>query len=123
MDAFAATLEELADADLILHVADASAPQLEEHIEAVKEILQELGVDHTPAIMVFNKMDLVGPAFLEAITRRYHAVAVSALSRETLDPLIHTMEERVEAMHTGMTLDPAPNFFSVSSSDPPGSLY
>jgi GTP-binding protein HflX len=99
MEAFAATLEELVEADLILHVVDAGAMQLEEQIEAVRGILRRLGVEHKPTIMVFNKMDLVAdPSLLGAISERYGGVAISALSRKSLDPLIQIMEAHVEAL-------------------------
>ncbi len=98
MDAFAASLEELVEADLILHVVDAGAVQIDEQIEAVRGILRQLGVDQKPTITVFNKMDLAKSSVLHALTRQYGGVAVSALSRNTLHPLIRAMEAYVEAL-------------------------
>ena len=56
--AFRATLEELADADLLLHVVDVVHPNAPEHVEEVQKILGELNLAHKPAIVVLNKMDL-----------------------------------------------------------------
>ncbi len=55
--AFKATLDEVAEAKLLLHVADVSHPQVEEHIAAVNEVLDELGASEIPTLMVFNKID------------------------------------------------------------------
>ncbi|MFP5211822.1 MAG: GTPase HflX [Acidobacteriota bacterium] len=96
MDAFAATLEELDDADVLLHVVDISNPRFEEHMASVERILGTLELDGKPTVLVFNKMDRVDPEFLELKVRRYGAVAVSALSSRTLRPLIAAMEGEVE---------------------------
>jgi len=98
MDAFAATLEELDDADLLLHVVDISNPRFEEQMAAVGRILDKLDLLRKPSILVFNKSDLVPPEFVERQTRRYGAVAISALSTQTLDPLVLAMESRVEEL-------------------------
>ena len=98
MDAFAATLEELQEADLLLHVVDASAWDMEEQIQAVGETLEKLGLGQKPTILVFNKMDLVRPELLEPVVKRCAGVAISALSRSTLKPLIHMMERYVEPL-------------------------
>jgi GTP-binding protein HflX len=98
MDAFAATLEELQEADLLLHVVDASAWDMEEQIQAVGETLEKLGLGQKPTILVFNKMDLVRPGLLEPVVKRHAGVAISALSRRTLKPLIHRVEGYVEPL-------------------------
>jgi GTPase len=98
LEAFAATLEELNDADLLLHVVDISNPRFEEQMAAVERILEELDLHRKPTIIVFNKRDLVDPDFLERKVRLYGSVAISALSTRSLDPLIHAMQKRVEAM-------------------------
>lgn len=61
VDAFEATLQEAADADLLLHVVDASHPNHPEQIEQVQRVLHEIGADHIPQIMVFNKLDALPP--------------------------------------------------------------
>ncbi|WP_066257487.1 GTPase HflX [Hydrogenophaga flava] len=62
VDAFAATLQEAADADLLLHVVDASNPSHLEQIASVQGVLQEIGASEVPQILVFNKLDAMDPA-------------------------------------------------------------
>jgi len=100
LDAFVATLEELQDADLLLHVIDASDPQLDEHIEAVHRTLTQLELHQKPTIMVFNKMDLADTTMLHHDLKSYGGVAICALSTKTLGPLIQTMEDHVESLST-----------------------
>jgi GTPase len=97
MEAFAATLEELDDADLLLHVVDVSNPQCEEQMESVGRILEQLELQYKRTIVVFNKMDRVTPELLERKRARHGGVAVSALDRHTLMPLILAMEDQVQA--------------------------
>lgn len=93
--AFKATLEELADADLLLHVVDASDPQLERKMDAVIRVLTDLELNSVPRLVVMNKIDAVEPPLLEALCRRYDAVGVSALKREGLDHLLAAAEARL----------------------------
>ncbi len=93
--AFRATLEELADADLLLHVVDISSPQFEEQMASVEKILGELGLDDKDRLVVFNKADLVDPDIAFIIARNYNAVAVSALDRKTFPPLMEELERRL----------------------------
>ncbi|MFQ5911708.1 MAG: GTPase HflX [Nitrospinota bacterium] len=88
MAAFRATLAELEDADLLIHLVDVSNPRFEEQMAAVQRILLELGLDEIPRLLVFNKTDLVDPCTVQAQTRRFDAVGISALHPETLTPLI-----------------------------------
>jgi GTP-binding protein HflX len=62
VDAFAATLQEAADADLLLHVVDASNPSHPEQIASVLSVLKDIGADHVPQILLFNKLDAMEPA-------------------------------------------------------------
>ena len=62
VEAFKSTLEEVAEADLLLHVVDGSSPERREQIEQVKAVLEEIGAQHIPQITVFNKIDLTGEA-------------------------------------------------------------
>ncbi|MEN6483405.1 MAG: GTPase HflX [Syntrophobacteraceae bacterium] len=98
LDAFAATLEELDDADLLLHVVDISNPRFEEQMAAVDRIVAGLDLGEKPVVLVFNKMDRVDPEFLEKQVRRHGGVAISALSRQTLEPLIRAMQDEVEVL-------------------------
>jgi GTP-binding protein HflX len=94
MGAFKATLEELADAHLLLHVVDVSNPRFEEQIRAVDRILQDLELDQIPRILVFNKIDLIPAEEVAPLCRRFEAIAVSARHRETFSDLLREMEER-----------------------------
>ena len=95
LGAFRATLDEMQDADLILHVVDISNPRFEQQMESVDKILNEIGLDNIPRIMVFNKVDLVSPLWAKAIASRFNGVACSARRPETLGGLLKEIEERV----------------------------
>jgi GTP-binding protein HflX len=91
--AFRATLEELRDADVLLHVLDASHPALGEHRAAVESLLRDLDVADRPAILVLNKIDRLGEADdLEAIVLREGGVAVSAATGAGLDRLLPAIQ-------------------------------
>jgi len=93
--AFAATFEEIGDADLILHLADASAENLGDQIVTVEETLESLGLDSIPTMLVLNKADLVDKSVLPNLQRRYNALTISALERESLGKLLGEMKERL----------------------------
>ena len=84
VDAFKATLEEVIEADLLLHIVDISSPQAEEQIEAVNVVLDELGVADKPMLMVFNKIDRVtAPGLAKRLTEQYpNSIVVSAKTGE-----------------------------------------
>jgi GTP-binding protein HflX len=96
--AFRTTLDELRDADLLLHVVDAGAKDLDAHIAAVDTVLQSLTLDQLPRVLVFNKCDQLPTGQAEALCRRYSAIGISALHQETLPPLIQHLEERLAAL-------------------------
>jgi GTP-binding protein HflX len=91
--AFMATLEELRDADLLLHVIDASSPRLDSQIEAVEKILGELGLAHIPRLRALNKCDKLTPDEITGLCRRYRALAISAVTPGTLVPLVETLAD------------------------------
>ncbi len=93
--AFRATLEELADADLLLHVVDAADENLDQKVEAVVGLLEELDLAEIPRLTVVNKADLLPAGQAEAIARRYDGVVVSALRRQGFRELIAAAEERL----------------------------
>ena len=95
MGAFRATLEELHDADLLLHVADISSPTLERQVAVVEGILRELGLDRVPRVLALNKADRVDPAQAAILSARLGGVAVSAVRPETLLPLLEAVEKRL----------------------------
>lgn len=90
--AFRATLEELREADLLLHVIDISNPHFEVHIQVVEKLLEELKIAALPRLLLFNKCDRADPRLAGAVARRYAGFAVCALDRETLRPLLARME-------------------------------
>ena len=98
--AFSATLEELADASLFLHVVDASAPDYDRRIEAVRGVLDEIGM-HAPELLVFNQIDKLEPGADEALTRRHGGVAVSALHGTGLRALLGRAERTLWAEDDG----------------------
>ena len=92
VQAFRATLEELDEADLLLHVLDASDGEVEEHLKSVDVILAELGLAQRPRLLVWNKADVASPTDLAALLRRYGGVAVSAITGEGLEALLEQVE-------------------------------
>jgi GTP-binding protein HflX len=86
--AFRATLEELYDADLLLHVVDAGDPVRDEQVEAVENILGSLGLMEKPRLMVWNKADLLPAEEIQALLRSRGGVAISAAQREGLASLL-----------------------------------
>jgi len=97
VEGFAATLEETLSADLVLHVADASAPdsRLDDEIAAVEAVLHELGADELPVQLVLNKVDAVDPLRRRRLRNRFPAALhVSALKGEGLDDLRAGISER-----------------------------
>jgi GTP-binding protein HflX len=93
--AFRATLEELEDADLLVHLVDASNARFPQHIASVEKILGELGLRDKDRLLVFNKTDRLGAEEAANLAARYGAVAVSALRPATFGPLLKAIEERL----------------------------
>jgi GTP-binding protein HflX len=91
--AFRATLEELEEADLLLHVVDAADPAHDAQIAAVERILDELGLTEAPRLVVFNKCDKISEDARAALPAS--AIAVSARDAKTLKPLLIAMEENL----------------------------
>ena len=86
VEAFRSTLEEVRDADLILHVVDGSDDAPEEQINAVREVLNEIDAGQVPELIVINKADLADPETISALLRREpHAVVVSARTGQGFD--------------------------------------
>ncbi len=98
--AFRATLEELRDADLFLHVVDAAAADFERRIATVRRVLEEMGLGNTPELLVFNQCDRLAPGEAAAIAAHAGGVAISALRGLGLRGLLEEVEKTVwrEAM-------------------------
>jgi GTP-binding protein HflX len=94
--AFKATLEELYNTDLLLHIVDISHPNFESQIEAVELILEEMGLLVIPKLVVFNKIDLLkdrDPMWLSNMVERYRGVAISAKTGKNLELLLEKIEQ------------------------------
>jgi GTPase len=93
--AFRATLEELAEADLLLHVVDAADPDHEEHMAAVERILGDLDLAETPRLVVYNKVDLLPAEERHRLAMDPRIVTISAREAMTTRPLLATIEDRL----------------------------
>ena len=105
VEAFKATLEEVNEADLLLHVIDASQPRVDEQIAAVEAVLRELGAQDTPVLAVFNKTDLERGRnqAIRLADRFRHSVAISAANGDGTTALGQTiadlLRDRVAHVH------------------------
>ena len=106
IEAFKATLEEVVESDLILHVADLSDPQVEFQIAEVDRILEQLGVNDKPTLTVFNKIDrLASPDRLERFLERYDgAVGVSAANGTGMARLEANLSRRLRPVRLHLKL-------------------
>ncbi|MGD9571906.1 MAG: GTPase HflX [Thermoleophilia bacterium] len=105
--AFSATLEEVRDADLILHVADSSEPETRraDRARAVDEVLEEIGAGDVPRLLVLNKIDLAGPDERAAMSNRSpDAIQVSATTGEGIGDLVHALAEAARERLTRIDL-------------------
>jgi GTPase len=104
--AFRATLEEVSEADLLLHVIDASSADRERHMDAVRAVLAEVGADRVPSLDIFNKCDRLDRAARERLRALYpSALCVSAMTGEGREDLIAAMESRLALDTTRITLE------------------
>src|SRR5436190_15198193 len=107
--AFRATLEEIADADLVLHVIDAAATDRERRVDAVTKVLLEVGADDVPTLEVYNKSDAISMDERRRLQERDPAaLCLSALRRQGVDELIETMASRLalDVQRLTLTFDP-----------------
>lgn len=94
VNAFRATLEELHDADLLLHVVDGATPGAPDRVDAVRRVLSDLRLE-VPGLVVLNKLDAADRGVIEELGCRFEAVAVSAVTGEGLAELRATLAERL----------------------------
>ncbi|MFH1479924.1 MAG: GTPase HflX [Pseudomonadota bacterium] len=92
MEAFAATLEELQDADLLLHVVDTSSPRMEDQVETVEDILEKLRLNKIPALLVLNKCDLIHPQEAETLSKKMGGIPISAITPQSFSDLLAQIE-------------------------------
>ncbi|MBU4033647.1 MAG: GTPase HflX [Proteobacteria bacterium] len=95
LKAFKATLEELHEADVLVHVIDISNPRFADHIQVVEDLLRELELDGLPCLKVFNKIDLVEPEVVAEQLRLHDAVALSADNAATFGPFLDRAKKMV----------------------------
>lgn len=96
VDAFKSTLEEVRTADLLLHVVDASNPQAEEQKQVVERVLQELGVERTPCLLVLNKLDRLPPDQRPTVARSDQC-AISARTGDGVEELVEAIGQQLTA--------------------------
>jgi GTPase len=96
VEAFRSTLEEVADADLILHVVDGSHPDPEGQLNAVREVFAEIGADRVPELVVINKADIADPMVVARLRQREpHSVVVSARTGEGIREALAVIEDEL----------------------------
>ena len=107
--AFRATLEELEEADVFLHVVDVSNPRFERQMEAVDRIVEDLNLQRKAEIRVFNKTDLFPDNIvLENLCHRFQAIPVSALHPASFGPLLERLEKVIQEKTGSFFLDGTP---------------
>jgi GTP-binding protein HflX len=104
VEAFRSTLDVATDADLLVHMVDASAPDVAGNIRAVREVLGAIGADHVPELLVFNKADLASAEAERQVVLHEGSVAVSATTGEGVDRLLETVGDRLRSLTTVVEL-------------------
>jgi len=106
VEAFRSTLEEVARSTLILHVADASSPDVIEQIDAVREVLAEIGAVHIPEVLALNKVDRLSETERARVLARIDgdAVPISARTGEGLDELMERVERSLPRFPMDVTI-------------------
>jgi GTP-binding protein HflX len=101
VEAFRSTLEEVADADLILHVVDGAHPDPEGQLQAVRAVFADIDAQQVPEVVVVNKCDLADPIVLSRLQRREkHLILVSAKTGQGLPELLQLLEDEVPRLET-----------------------
>ena len=99
VESFQSTLEEVVDADLLVHVVDASFPEAEVQIDAVRKVLREIDADQVPELLVLNKADIADPDDVKLLQTVYpRAVVVSAVTGEGVSVLLDTLAARLRSL-------------------------
>jgi GTP-binding protein HflX len=104
VQAFKSTLDVAVDADLLVHVVDASAPDVPGNIHAVRDVLGEIGAGHVPELLAFNKSDLAPDEAERLRAAREGSVALSATTGEGVDRLLATIGDRLRSLTTVVDL-------------------
>ena len=98
VEAFKSTLEVVGEADLLVHVVDGSCADPEGQIEAVRTVLDEIGADRVPELLVVNKLDRAGEEARRVAKAHEGAVVISARTGEGVDELLRTIGDRLRAL-------------------------
>ncbi len=98
VEAFRSTLEEVAEADVLVHLVDATAPDAEQQIEAVHTVLRDIGAGDVPELLVVNKTDAADGARVHELTTPPEALAVSARTGDGVDALLAAIGDRLRAL-------------------------
>jgi GTP-binding protein HflX len=104
VESFKSTLEVASRADYLVHVVDASSPDPEAQIAAVRDVLTEIDADRVPELVVANKADLAPAAAKELVAAHPGSVAISAATGDGLDLFLRTLADRLRALSTVYTL-------------------
>ncbi|HEX4822457.1 MAG TPA: GTPase HflX [Acidimicrobiales bacterium] len=100
VEAFKSTLDVVGDADLLVHVVDASSGEPDTQIDAVHAVLQEIGGQDVPQLLAFNKSDLAGDEATRLAERHPGSVAISATTGEGVEDLLRAIGDRLRALTT-----------------------
>jgi GTPase len=103
VESFRSTLEEVVDADLVVHVVDSSSPDPDRQIDAVRSVLRELDAGDLPELLVANKLDVADPESLVTL-KGIGAVPASAKTGEGIDAFLDTLSERLRALNAVVEL-------------------
>lgn len=104
VESFKSTLDEVREADILLHIVDAAHPARDEHIRTVRQILHEIGAGNKPEILVFNKIDLLNAAALQQLQNEYGRqtpapLFISAEKKINMDVLKESLYRQVRRIH------------------------
>ena len=103
LQAFKATFEELYEADMLVHVIDASNPRFPDQIDVVEKQLRELDLDTIPCLRVLNKIDLIAEESATLLCKEYRAVSLSALDVKTFGPFIDAAQKTINRHNSQKT--------------------
>lgn len=101
MNAFRATLEEVGEADLLVHVVDVSDREMKKQIDVVVDTLRTLGFADKPRLLVLNKKDLLSEIELKAVINSIDGTAISAVTREGLEKLVALLQDQISKTFKG----------------------
>jgi len=103
VDAFKSTLEEVRSADLLLHVVDAASPHADAHREVVRNVLEEIGGNHIPALLVWNKIDLLEGALPRS--RAVEGIPISAATGQGIQELLEAIDRALASRQERLEID------------------